>query len=138
MTDEDRQIFQALLDAAVRPLMAAVQSLDGKVQSLDAKLDAAVQSLTTKQDRAVESIGVSLSEFREELASRMDTLERRFEVQAPVILSLDSRMTAFTRSLDQLIVAHHQTEDTLAAQRRFVDEIHARIKALEDRARGNQ
>jgi membrane-bound lytic murein transglycosylase B len=68
----------------------------------------------------------------------MQTVERRYEVQAPIILSLDSRMAAFGRSLDQLITAHPDTGQTLAAQRRFIDEINARIKALEDRDRRNQ
>jgi hypothetical protein len=38
MSDEDREIIQAMLDAVV--------------QSLNAKLDAAVQTLTGQQDRA--------------------------------------------------------------------------------------
>jgi hypothetical protein len=124
MTDEDRQIFQAMLDAAV--------------QSFDSKLDTAVQSLTAKQDAAIQSVAINMSEFRDELKRSMVALEKRFEVQAPVIFSLDSRMTAFTRSLDQLIVAHHEREDILAAQRRLIDQLKARMKDFEDRARGNQ
>jgi hypothetical protein len=68
-----------------------------------------VLTIMGRQERAVESIAISISELREELTRRMDTLERRFEVQAPVILSMDARRTAFARSLDQLIIAHHET-----------------------------
>ena len=57
-------------------------------------------------DRAVEAIAADFSELRSELTRRMDTLEHRFEIQAPVILSLDARTAALGHSLDQLLVAY--------------------------------
>jgi len=97
-----------------------------------------VQSLVAKRDDVVQSIATSISEFRDELSRHMDTLKRRSDIQAPIIVDVAARMTAFTRSLDQLIVAHHEREDTLAAQKRVIDQLKARIKAFEDGAQGTQ
>jgi uncharacterized coiled-coil protein SlyX len=96
-------------------------------------------------DRAVESIANDFSDLRGELTRRMEALERRFELQAPVILSIDARIAGIdariaglTRAIDQVIGAHDQSAGSAAAQQRAIDQLAARIKALEDKATGRQ
>src|SRR5579872_6400997 len=89
----------------------------------------------TERRAAAVSIAADFSDLRGELARRMDTIERRFDTLAPIILSLDTRMAAFTRAVDQLITAHGQTGGTLAGQQRAMDDIITRLKALEEKTR---
>jgi uncharacterized coiled-coil protein SlyX len=107
---------------------------------------------TTRLDRAVESIANDFSDLRGELTRRMEAIERRFELQAPVILSMDVRIAGIdtriagidvriaglTRAIDQVIGAHDQSAGTAAAQQRAIDQLAARVKALEEKATGQQ
>ena len=104
-----------------------------------------VKTLTEKQDRAVETIAGEISALRTELTQQtgaltqqVGDLSQRLDNLAPVIISTDARMAAFTRSLDRLITVHGETEGTQTAQQRAIDQLSARVKALEDKAAGHQ
>src|ERR1700704_4822293 len=94
-------------------------------------MGASEQRLTAKQDRAVEAIAAEFSELREETRRRMETMERRLDNLAPVIISLDARMSAFTRSVDNVLKDHDQVIGTLEGFRRIAAGLHTRIANLE-------
>ena len=102
-------------------------------QDLAEAIAAAVAELKANQDRTVESLVTSMTDLHTELTGRMDTLERRFDTLTPVIFSLDTRMAAFTRGVDQLITANGQTAGTFAAQQRAIDQLAAEVAELKRR-----
>jgi hypothetical protein len=113
MTNEDQQIIRALLAESEARIIA-------------------------RQDSAVEAIAADFSELRGETRRHIETLQQRFDNLAPVIISLDARLAAFTRSVDNVLKDHDQTADTLAAQRRAIDELFTRVARLEQQNRPQQ
>ena len=110
---------------ADRPVTAA---------DLEAAVERVIRTLSERQDRAVEFIGSEVSGLRTELTRRMDTLEQRFNVQAPMILS----MGAVSKAMDQLILRFEEIAHTQLARQRAIDDFVARVKRLEDRPGGAQ
>jgi CII-binding regulator of phage lambda lysogenization HflD len=110
-------------------------SLDRAVESLRAEIHASQESMRaemrTNLDRAVESIAGDFSELRQALTSRMDTLERRFDNQLPIILSIDQRLGALTRQSDRLERDNGAVLSNQAAQQRAFDQLAARVTRLE-------
>ena len=94
--------------------------------------------LKANQDRAVEAIAHEISARSAELGQRIDGLSQRMDNLAPVIISADTRMAAFTRSMDRLVTDHVEREAQLAAQGRALEQLTARVKAIEDRIAGRQ
>lgn len=101
------------------------------VDRLTEAITRTADALTTKQDRAVESIAGEISALRSEIGQRIDAVGERLDNLAPVVISTDARMAAFTRSVDRLIGGHHETAGTLAAQQRAFDQLAARVATLE-------
>jgi hypothetical protein len=77
MTNEDQQIIRAILAESEGRIIA-------------------------RQDAAVESIAADFSELRE-TRRHIETLQKRFDNLAPVIISLDARLGAFTRAVDNVL-----------------------------------
>ena len=107
MSPEDLQAIRAIIREEIRAEIAA------------------------SEQRITHATAANLSDLREELSRRIEALERRFENLAPVILSIDARMAAFSRSVDQLLTAHDQTASTLTAQQRAIDQLAARVARIE-------
>ena len=82
-------------------------------------------------ERAVEALTANLSEVRQELSIRLDTLNRRFEAQAPIILSLDQRVAALLRQADHLERDNGAMLANDAAQQRAFDALAARVARIE-------
>jgi chromosome segregation ATPase len=96
------------------------------------------EEIAASEQRITHATAANLSDLREEiirrieeLSRRIETLERRFEILAPVILSVDTRMGAFTRAVDQLLTTHDQTANTVTAQQRAIDQLVARVTRIE-------
>jgi len=117
MTPEDIEQIRAIVAAAEQRL------IDRQERSMEA--------LTLNMSELRTELTANLSELRTELSRRLETLERRFEVQTPVILSMDARMAAFTRASDQVLTAHDSNATTLAAQQRAITDLVARVARLE-------
>jgi uncharacterized coiled-coil protein SlyX len=128
MTNEDQQIIRGLLAESEGRLEARFET---RLAETEARLIA-------RQDRAVESIAADFSELRGETRRHIETLQQRFDNLAPVIISLDARLAAFTRSVDNVLKNHDQTADTLAAQRKAIDELYTRVAKLEQQNRPQQ
>lgn len=101
------------------------------LDQIRAIVGAAEQRITERQDCGVEALTSNMSDLRSELTRRMEALERRIEVQAPVIISMDARMAAFTRAIDQVLTAHDSSANTQAAQQRAIEDPAARVAKLE-------
>jgi hypothetical protein len=87
---------------------------------------------------AVVAIGTDFSELRAEMTRRsasidrhFQTIERRLDNLAPVIVSAEARMATFTRSVDQLISAHDENASTQTAQQQAIDQLAARVTRIE-------
>lgn len=113
MTDEDRRTIQAMLDAAV-------------------------QSIAARQDRAVEAITANLSDLRTELTTRLDRLERRTERTEVNTNALLLQAAGISRSLTEAERIDSTTAATQAAQQRAIDQLAARLTALEQKVSGYQ
>ncbi len=87
--------------------------------------------IAERLDRAVEALTANLSEVRQELGIRLDTLNRRFEAQAPTILSIDQRVGALVRQSDRLERDNGAMLANDAAQQRAFDALAARVAKLE-------
>ena len=98
------------------------EALDHTAEAIRAEMRTSQESmraeLRTSLDRAVESIAGDFSELREALTNRMDTLERRFDNQLPIILSIDQRLAALTRQSDRLERDNGGVLSNQAAQQR--------------------
>jgi chromosome segregation ATPase len=138
MTAEDlEQIKQVVQDIAAGLRAEFRADLEHTAAGLRAELNSAVSELRT-EIRAAESFATELTQVREELTRRIDelsrrvgTLEERVSNLAPVIISLDARMAAFTRSMDRLVGAHDDIAATQAAQQRAIDQLATRLTRIE-------
>jgi|SRR5579871_584868 len=96
------------------------------------------EEISTGAGQIMEVTAHNLTDLREELSNRIGSLERRFDilqqrfdVQSPVILSLDARLAGFTRSVDQILSSHGAMNGTLAGMQRAIEELNARVRKLE-------
>jgi len=121
MTPGDIDVFRAI----VREEITAAE------QRTVPRQDALEQRMLQRQNAAVEALTTNMCELREELSRRMETLEKRFDNLAPVIISLDTRVAAFTRSVDNVLKDHDQTAATLEGIRRAMADLYARVARLE-------
>lgn len=85
MTDEDRQIIQGIVQAAV----------DAAVQYLNGRLDAAVQSLTAAST-------ANLADLRTELLARFADVDRRLDRLVEIAGTLQTNMATLNRWADRL------------------------------------
>jgi hypothetical protein len=89
-------------------------------------------ALQAMLDRAVEAIAGEFSAFRAELTARLETIERRFDNQLNIVLSIGQRMSGLTRWSDRVERDTGAYLLTQAAQQRAIDQLTARLKALEE------
>jgi len=73
MTDEDRNIIQAMLDRTVEAIAAATRS------EIKAAEERAAGNMRGMLDRAMDANAVNLSDLRGQLIRCLDTIERRTE-----------------------------------------------------------
>jgi chromosome segregation ATPase len=99
--------------------------------------------LTTALDRAIQAMTLNLTDLREEMNRRFESLEqhlqatdRRMDRIANTLANIDQRMAALTRwsdNLDQTNISLHSTQ---AAQQRAIDQLAARVSRLEQGRQG--
>jgi endonuclease III len=95
----------------------------------------AIQTMIAAAAQAiVEATAANLTDLRQELTRRVDTLRERLDILAPVIISVDARMAGMTRAMDRLIGQHDTTQATQAAQARAIDDLARRVAELERKA----
>jgi chromosome segregation ATPase len=131
MTPEDLQAIRAIIREEIA---GSEQRLRAEIAGSEQRLRA---EITASEQRITHATAANLSDLREELirrieelSRRIETLERRFENLTPVILSIDTRMGAFTRAVDQLLTAHGETANTVTTQR-VIDQLVARVTRIE-------
>lgn len=143
MTPEDLAQITAAIAAGEQRITAAVEHrITAAIAAAEQRITAAVeQRITDRLDRAVEAIGNDFSELRQEfkqllepLATRLDTLERRFDNFLPILVSVDQRMSALVRQSDRLERDNGAMLTNDAAQQRAFDALAARVAKLEQRA----
>jgi hypothetical protein len=106
MAPEDLEQIRTL----VREEIAAAE------ERMAVRQDAAEQRMAVRQDAAIEVVAGEISALRNEFSRRFAGMQERLDNLAPVVISTDARMAAFTRSVDRLIGAHEETAATQAAQ----------------------
>lgn len=89
------------------------------------------QRIADRLDRAAEALTANLSEVRQELKIRLETLERRFDGQLSILLSVDQRVGALARQSDRLERDNGAMLTNDAAQQRAFDALAARVAKIE-------
>lgn len=117
MTPEDLAQITAVVAAAEQRTAAAIE--------------AAEQRAADRLERAVDALTSNLSEVRQDLSIRLDTLNHRFESQAPIILTMDQRVSAILRQFDRLERDNGAMLANDAAQRRAFDALAQRVAKIE-------
>ena len=107
------------------------------------KRHALIREETSKLEmRIVERISTataaSLSDLREELTRRMDSVERRLDTFAIILFSVDQRTAALARAIDDVLRVHDRTAGAQAGIDRTIQQILARLDALERKQDGGQ
>jgi hypothetical protein len=129
MTPEDIAQITAIVAASEQRTGA---SITAAIAASEQRIIAAVdQRMTERLDRAVEALTANLSEVRQELSIRLDTLNRRFEAQAPTIVAIDQRVSALVRQYDRLERDNGAMLSNDAAQQRAFDALAARVARIE-------
>ena len=129
MTPEDLDQIRAIVREECGNQVAASE------QRMIDRQERAMEALTLNMSELRTELTTNIAELRSELGRRMETLEHRFDVQTPAILSMDARMAAFGRAVDQLITAHDGNAVTLAAQQRAISDLADRVTRLENERR---
>src|SRR5437870_4308169 len=105
---------------------------------LHEEIAATEQRITARQDRAIETIAGETSSLRAELSVRMDTVERRLNGFATTLYAVDQRTAGHTRAIDELLNVHGRDAGTLAGITRTVEQLAARVAALEAKQNGQK
>ena len=82
-------------------------------------------------DRAVEALTANLSDLRQEITTRLDTIERRTERTETNVNSVLMQLAGISRSLTVGEQLTSQFATTQSAQQRAIDQIVARLTKLE-------
>jgi quinol monooxygenase YgiN len=82
-------------------------------------------------DRAVEALTANLSDLRQEITTRLDTIERRTERTETNVNSVLMQLAGISRSLTVGEQFTSQFAITQSAQQRAIDQIVARLTKLE-------
>jgi len=105
---------------------------------IQAIVAAAEQRMTERQERSMEALTANLSDLRDEMNARFETvdrrfeaLERRFERTSETLRSIDTRMGALTKWADTLDRDNLALANTQAGQQRAIDDLAARVANLE-------
>ena len=123
MTNEDLQQIAALLAASEQRME----------QRMEERLAASEQRIV---ERLTAATAANLSDLREELVRRMDAIEERFNNFALTLFAIDQRTSGHTRAIDDLLKIHHRDAGTAAGLARTVEQLAARVAALEGKQPG--
>ena len=107
-------------------------------EQIRAIVTASEERLIGRQDRAVETIAQEMSQMRaefnsrlEELSRRIDAVTERLDTLANAVISIDARQSSLLRAIDKLQTNRDQSDVTMAAQQRAIDQLAARIAKIE-------
>ena len=100
------------------------------------------QRLIDRQERTMEALIGNITDLRNEMNARFETvdrrfeaLERRFERTSETLHSIDTRMGALTKWADTLDRDNLALANTQAGQQRAIDNLAARVAKLESERR---
>jgi hypothetical protein len=123
VTDEDRKIFQEMLNAAL-------QAQDERLTSrLDAALGALKQELLARQD-----LSINLSDVRTELIDRLDRVDRRTERTELNTNAILMEVAGMSKSLTMAEQLDSATAGQIAGIRRTIEDLARRVAELEKKA----
>ena len=88
------------------------------------------QDLTEALDRAVEAITANISDLREELLRRLDTIERRTERMEMNLHAVMLQTTGMSKSLTDAERLDSSFAAQLSAQQRAIDDLYTQLAAL--------
>ena len=112
------------------------------LQQIQAIVTAAGQRIADRQERAMEAFMANLSDLRNEMNSRFETVDRRFESlerrldrTSETLRSIDTRMGALNTWADTLDRDNLALANTQAAQQRAITDLAERVTRLENERR---
>ena len=123
----------ARLDTSDARLDAAVQTLTAHLDASDARLDAAVQTLSAKQEAIIEAFAHNLTDLRRELMQQLEILQNRTERTDINISGILMQISGMSKSLGALERSDGQTAATQNAQQRAIDDLYAQLAELKRR-----